>query len=80
MAWIVKAAKAMLQEKSQETQLFNVGCKQLKGFVQQARQWLFRPNFFSLSKWAQFWHVAFHFREKHTPLFKFAGFSFIFQK
>ena len=52
----------------------------LKGYVQQARKWLFRPNCFSSSKWAQFRHVAFHFIEKHNPLFKFAGFSFIFHK
>ena len=40
---------------------------QLKGCVREARKWLFRPNCFSSSKWAQFQHVAFHFIEKHTP-------------
>ena len=51
---------------------------QLKGCVQQPHKWLFRPNFFSSSKWALFLHVAFHFIEKHTPLFKFAGLQFFF--
>ena len=58
----------------------NLALHQVKGCVQQARKWLFRPKFFSSSKWAQFRHVAFHFIEKHSPPFKFAGFSFIFHK
>ena len=65
---------------SLDTRESPVRSEELKGCVPEARKWLFRLNCFSSSKWAQFRHVAFHFIEKHTPLFKFAGFSFIFHK
>ena len=36
--------------------------------MQQPRKWLFRPNFFSSSKWAQFLHVTLDLTGKHCPV------------
>ena len=52
----------------------------LKGCVQEARKWLFRPNFFSLSKWAQFLHVTLDLTGKRCPVIFSAVLFFIFEK
>ena len=53
---------------------------QLKGCVQQARKWLFRPKFFSLSKWAQFLHVTLDLTGKRCPVIFSAVLFFVFEK
>ena len=52
----------------------------LKGCVQQARKWLFRPKFFSLSKWAQFLHVTLDLTGKRCPVIFSAVLFFVFEK
>ena len=52
----------------------------MKGCVQQARKWLFRPKFFSLSKWAQFLHVTLDLTGKRCPVIFSAVFFFVFEK
>ena len=52
----------------------------LKGCVQQARKWLFRPKFFSLSKWAQFLHVTLDLTGKRCPVSFSAVLFFVFEK
>ena len=54
--------------------------KKLKGCVQQARKWLFRPKFFSLSKWAQFLHVTLDLTGKRCPVIFSAVLFFVFEK
>ena len=56
------------------------GRSQLKGCVQQARKWLFRPKFFSLSKWAQFLHVTLDLTGKRCPVIFSAVLFFVFEK
>ena len=53
---------------------------QLKGCVQQARKWLFRPKFFSSSKWAQFLHVTLDLIGKRCPVIFSAVLFFVFEK
>ena len=52
----------------------------LKGCVQQARKWLFRPKFFSSSKWAQFLHVTLDLTGKRCPVIFSAVLFFVFEK
>ena len=52
----------------------------LKGCVQQARKWLFRPKFFSLSKWAQFLHVTLDLTGKRCPVIFSAVLFFVVEK
>ena len=47
--------------------------------MQEARKWLFRPNFFSLSKWAQFLHVILDLTGKRCPVI-FLLFCFSFSR
>ena len=47
--------------------------------MQQARKWLFRPKFFSLSKWAQFLHVTLDLTGKRPVIFS-AVLFFVFEK
>ena len=56
------------------------GVPQLKGCVQQARKWLFRPKFFSSSKWAQFLHVTLDLTGKRCPVIFSAVLFFVFEK
>ena len=53
---------------------------QLKGCVQEARKWLFRPNFFSSSKWAQLLHVTLDLTGKRCPVIFSAVLFFVFEK
>ena len=53
---------------------------QLKGCVQEARKWLFRPNFLSSSKWAQFLHVTLDLTGKRCPVIFSAVLFFVFEK
>ena len=48
--------------------------------MQEARKWLFRPNFFSSSKWAQFLHVTLDLTGKCCPVFFSAALFFVFEK
>ena len=48
--------------------------------MQQARKWLFRPKFFSLSKWAQFLHVTLDLTGKRCPVIFSAVLFFVFEK
>ena len=48
--------------------------------MQEARKWLFRPNFFSSSKWAQFLHVTLDLIGKRCPIIFSAVLFFVFEK
>ena len=48
--------------------------------MQEARKCLFRPNFFSLSKWAQFLHVSLDLTGKRCPVIFSAVLFFVFEK
>ena len=48
--------------------------------MQQARKWLFRPKFFSVSKWAQFLHVTLDLTGKRCPVIFSAVLFFVFEK
>ena len=48
--------------------------------MQQARKWLFRPKFFSSSKWAQFLHVTLDLTGKRCPIIFSAVLFFVFEK
>ena len=48
--------------------------------MQQARKWLFRPKFFSSSKWAQFLHVTLDLTGKRCPVIFSAVLFFVFEK
>ena len=54
--------------------------RELKGRLQKPCKWLFRPNFFSSSKWAQFLHVTLDLTGKHWPLIFSAALFFVFKK
>ena len=63
-----------------ERQFIPSGVIFLKGCVQQARKWLFRPKFFSSSKWAQFLHVTLDLTGKRCPVIFSAVLFFVFEK
>ena len=48
--------------------------------MQEACKWLFRPNFFSSSKWAQFLHVTLDLTGKRCPVIFSAVLFFVFEK
>ena len=48
--------------------------------MQQVHKWLFRPNFFPSSKWAQFLHVTLDLTGKHCPVIFSAVLFFVFEK
>ena len=48
--------------------------------MQEARKWLFRPNFFPSSKWAQFLHVTLDLTGKRCPVIFSAVLFFVFEK
>ena len=48
--------------------------------MQKAHKWLFRPNFFSSSKWAQFLHVTLDLTGKRCPVIFAAVLFFVFEK
>ena len=48
--------------------------------MQEARKWLFRPNFFSSSKWAQFLPVTLDLTGKRCPVIFAAVLFFVFEK
>ena len=60
--------------------LLRTSVDKLKGCVQQARKWLFRPKFFSSSKWAQFLHVTLDLTGKRCPVIFSAVLFFVFEK
>ena len=52
----------------------------LKGCVKEACKWLFRPNLFSSSKWAQYLHVTLDLTGKRCPVIFSAVLFFVFEK